>query len=105
MPALAKKEKITTHPGSDLRQLEIQHNAVVNDLVAASLGLSGDMVLAWSSAISASAQALGRGSTDTNIGSGAFRFAITGQAATEAKAAVAAGTAIGAQTVTADTWA
>lgn len=105
MPQLVKKEHITTHPSSDLRQLEIQHNNIVTDLMAAGFGLSVDAVLAWSSAISASAKPLGRGSTDTAIGSGAFRFIITGQAATEAKAAVAAGTAIGAQTVPADTWA
>lgn len=105
MPAVAKRERPTTHPGSDLRQLIIQYNALVNDLNAIAVGLTTDQVLSWSSAITASAQALGRGSTDTNIGSGALQFRITGQAATEAKAAVAAGTAIGAQTVPADTWA
>lgn len=46
---------------------------------------------------------LARGSTDTNIASGLFNFAVNGITAN--KAAVAAGTAIGAQTVTADKWA
>lgn len=105
MPGTQKNEKITTHPGSDLRQAEIQSNNEINDYQMACFAGLTDMVWGWSSAISASGQALGRGSTDTNIGSGAFRFIITGQAASEAKAAVTAGTAIGAQTVPASTWA
>lgn len=46
---------------------------------------------------------LARGSTDTQIASGAFNFVVAG--VYYAKAAVPAGTAIGAQTVTADKWA
>lgn len=98
-----KLERLTTHPGSDLRQLEIQHNNVVNDAQAASWAGSLDTVWAWQTAAANSGQALGRGSTDTNIASGAFKFAING--VPEAKAAVTAGTAIGAQTVPASLWA
>lgn len=103
MPATPKFENITSAPGSDLRQLEIQHNNAIADLMALAFGGSVDAVWAWQTPVTASLQALGRGSTDTQIGSGAFKFAVNG--IPEAKAAVAAGTAIGAQTVPADTWA
>lgn len=105
MPAIAKNENITSPNGSDLRQLEIQHNLAVSDLAALAFGLSTDTVLAWSSTAANSGQALGRGSTDTGVATGAFRFIITGQAASEAKAAVTTATAITVQTVPADTWA
>lgn len=105
MPALKKLERITTAAGSDQRQGQIQFNAAVNDLAALAFGLSTDAVLSWSSAAANSGQALGRGSTDTAVATGALRFLITGQAATEAKAAVTTGTAVTAQTVPADTWA
>lgn len=36
----SKSEKLTTHPGSDLRQLEIQHNSLMNN-VAAAMGILG----------------------------------------------------------------
>lgn len=104
MPGTLKLERLTTPPGSDLRQLEIQYNNGVNDYQMACLAGTTDMVWGYSSAIAASGQALGRGGTDTNIGSGALRFIITGQAATEAKAAVAAGTALPAGTIPASTW-
>ncbi len=109
MPALAKLEKLTTDPGSDLRQLEIQYNSAINDLQGAAFGLSTSRILAWSSTTANNTtqlgQTLGRGSTDTAVASGAFRFLITGQAASEAKAAVTTGTAVTAQTVPASTWA
>jgi hypothetical protein len=85
--------------------LEIQHNAAVSDLAALAFGLSTDTILAWTSTAANSGQTLGRGSTDTGVASGAFRFIIGGQAATEAKAAVTTATALTAQTVPADTWA
>lgn len=50
-----------------------------------------------------SAPGLVIGTTDKNIGTVAFGFHVNG--VSEAKAAVAAGTALGAQTVTADKWA
>lgn len=107
MPGLQKNENITAPPGTDLRQTEIQHNAVVNDLAALAFGGSIDVVWAWQTAIAAGAsnggQGLGRGSTDTQIGNGAFKFSVNG--VPEAKTATAAGTAIGAQTVPADKWA
>lgn len=103
MPGIVKIEKITAPAGSDLRQLEIQHNNAVSDDQQAAFACSGDYVWSWQTAVTASGQALGRGSTDTNIGSGQLTLAINGIPVT--KAAVAAGTAIGAQTVTADMWA
>src|SRR4051812_20454798 len=102
MPVPAKRERVSTPNGSDLRQMHIQHNQAVADLAAFALGLSTDNVMSWSSANANSLQALGRGSTDPNIGSGALNFSTAGLVT--AKAAVAAGTAIGAQTVPADTW-
>lgn len=105
MPARAKAMILSTANGSDQRQTQIQNNASINDLAALAFGGSIDTVLAWSTSAANSGQALGRGSTDTAVATGAFRFVITGQAATEAKAAVTTGTAVTAQTVPADTWA
>jgi hypothetical protein len=105
MPGLPKLEKLTTMPGSDLRQLEIQHNNAVADDQGAAFAGSVSTVWAWSTVTANSLQPLGRGSTDTAIASGALRFMITGQAASEAKAAVTTGTNPTAQTVPADKWA
>lgn len=103
MPGTIKREHITTHPGSDLRQLVIQHNASINDLVALALGGSIDVVWSWSTPTAVSLQALGRGSTDTLVASGALNFSTAGLVT--AKAAVTTGLAPTAQTVPADTWA
>lgn len=103
MPALAKNENITSAAGSDLRQTEIQHNAVVNDLAALAFAGAIDVVIAWSTPVAASLQGLGRGSTDTAVASGAFNFSTAGLVT--AKAAVTTGLAPTAQTVPADTWA
>lgn len=103
MPALAKNENITSAAGSDLRQTEIQHNAVVNDLAALAFGGSLDTVWAWQTPVAASLQGLGRGSTDTAVANGAFKFSVNG--VPEAKAAVTTGTALTAQTVPLNTWA
>ncbi len=109
MPARPKLEAITTKPGSDMRQGQIQFNQAVADDAGAALGFSSSRVLAWSSTTANNTtqalQTMGRGSTDTSVATGACRFIITGQAATEAKAAVTTGTAPTAQTVPADTWA
>lgn len=111
MPSRTKVEKITTKAGSDQRQAQIQLNQTITDNQTDALGLSTSRVLAWSSVTANNTSptvglgTLGRGSTDTAIASGAFRFIITGQAASEAKAAVTTGTAIGAQTVPASKWA
>jgi len=102
MPAV-KFDKLTTRPGSDLRQLQIQHNALVRDAQTDALAQSTDVLWSWQSAAANSIQAIGRGSTDTNVATGKFIAAFAG--IPEAKAAVAAGTAIGAQTVPADQWA
>jgi hypothetical protein len=103
MPGLPKLEHITSHPGSDARQLAIQYNKLVSDLQGSAWEFSA--IWAWSTVTANSLQTLGRGSTDTAVATGAFRFLITGQAASEAKAAVTTGTALTAQTVPADTWA
>lgn len=105
MPGLPKLERLTSHPGSDVRQLTIQYNNLINDTQGDDFGLSSSLVFAWSTVAANSLQPIGRGSTDTAVATGALRFLITGQAASEAKAAVTTGTAIGAQTVPADKWA
>lgn len=105
MPGITKLEKLTTAPGSDLRQGQIQFNNAVADAQTDAFGLSTSVVLAYSTVTANQLQPLGRGSTDTAVASGACRFIITGQAASEAKAAVTTGTAVTAQTVPADTWA
>lgn len=103
MPALPKNENITAPNASDLRQTEIQHNAVVNDLATYASAGANDVVIAWSTPTAVSLQALGRGSTDTLVCSGAFNFSTAGLVT--AKAAVTTGLAPTAQTVPADTWA
>lgn len=109
MPARPKLEAITTKAGSDQRQGQIQFNQAVSDTQGAAMGLSSSRVLAWGSTAAnnttSALQTMGRGSTDTGVATGAFRFIITGQAASEAKAAVTTATALTAQTVPADTWA
>lgn len=103
MPGLPKLEKFTTHPGSDLRQLEIQYNNGVIDDQSNAFAGSLDVVWSWQTAVASSLQALGRGSTDTAVGSGQLTLAINGIPVT--KAAVTTGTALTAQTVPADQWA
>lgn len=103
MPGPLKKEKLTTGAGSDLRQMEIQLNHLVRDLMRTQRALSTDMVWSWQSATANSTQALGRGSTDTAVATGAFMAGFKGLV--ESKAAVTTGTALSAATVPADTWA
>lgn len=102
MPGTVELEKLTTAPGSDLRQLEIQHNNAIQDIQNLMFGGSLDLVLGWNTLASNSLQALGRGSTDTDIASGALTGSIKG--VPFAKAAVTTGTAISAQTIPADKW-
>lgn len=103
MPGTIKLERLTTVPGSDLRQLEIQYNNAVKDVQMVAMAGSTDAVWSWQSAVTASLQALGRGSTDTAVASGKFTFGVGG--IPESKAAVTTGLAPTAQTVPADTWA
>lgn len=98
-----KLEIITTMPGSDQRQMEIQHNNVVTDAQSVAMAFSGDHVFSYQTAAANSGQGLGRGSTDTAIASGGLTFSTGGLQ--EKKAAVTTGTAIGAQTVPASLWA
>jgi hypothetical protein len=102
MPAV-KEEKLTTHAGSDLRQLEIQHNQAVRDAQIDALASSTDVVWSWQLAAANSIQAFGRGSTDTAVATG--RFVAAFQGVPEIKAAVTTGLALTAQTVPADLWA
>lgn len=102
MPAQAKVQIITTAPGSDVRQLEIQYNVGVTDRQMVSFACSADHIWSWQTATANSAQALGRGSTDTAVASGAFTFATGGFP--EKKAAITTGTALNADTITADLW-
>ena len=104
MPARPKLENITTKAGSDQRQGQIQFNKNVLDMMGAAYALSRSTVIAYAGVTANSLVPLGRGSTDTSIASGAFRFIITGQAASEAKAAVTVGTAPGTGTVAASLW-
>lgn len=103
MPGLPKAEHITSPNGSDLRRTQIEHNNAVNDLAALAFGGAIDVVMAWSTPTAVSLQALGRGSTDTLVCSGALNFSTAGLVT--AKAAVTTGLAPTAQTVPADTWA
>ncbi len=103
MPGTAKLEKLTTAPGSDLRQLEIQYDNTVKDVANNSYASYGDAVWSWQTAAANSGQALGRGSTDTSVATGKFTAAFGG--VPESVAAVTTGTAPTAQTVPADTWA
>lgn len=103
MPGLPKAEGITSANASDLRRLTIEHNNAVADLAALAFGGSLDTVWAWQTPVAASLQGLGRGSTDTAVANGAFKFSVNG--VPEAKAAVTTGTAVTAQTVPADKWA
>src|SRR5450759_3040219 len=95
MPGLFKREHITTHPGSDLRQLQIQFNAAVADLAALSLASMTDSVVGWGGiGPNSLAAPMGMGSTTTNIATA--RVQIINQGVMEVKAVVDAGTALGA---------
>ncbi len=104
MPQTPKLSKLTTHPGSDLRQLEIQVNNLINDVQAINQALTTDAFYGWYGVGPNSLTTpMGIGSTDTQIGTAACIFAIAGVPVIKAR--VDAGTAIGAQTVPADKWA
>lgn len=103
MPALPKLEHVTTAPGSDLRQLEIQYNASLVDEQSGAFAGSIDAVWSWQTAAANSGQAIGRGSTDTAVATGKLTAAFGG--IPESKAAVTTGLAPTAQTVPADQWA
>lgn len=96
MPGLARKSRDNTgHVGGALRHLLQEHQKIVADLETLRQALSGDIVTIGTS--------LSRGSTDTNLANTAFTFTIGGVPVT--KAAVAAGTALGALgTIPQDKW-
>ena len=92
MPGAIKSEMLTSAPGSDLRQLEIQYNNSLTDDQLSAFGLTLDAVWSWQAGgCTNGAKAMGRGSTDTSVATAALTFAIGGVPA--AKAAVTAGTA------------
>lgn len=103
MPGSLKLEKLTTTPGSDLRQLEIQFNHVVRDVMRVMRACSTDVVWSWQTGVASNGQAMGRGSTDTAVATGKLTAAFAG--IPETKAAITTGTAPTAQTVPADMWA
>jgi hypothetical protein len=105
MPALPKSEKPTTDPGSDLRQLVIQYNALVNDVQAIQQGLLTDSVVGWVGVGPNSLAApFGIGSSDTALATA--KVLLLNQGVVEVKAVVDAGTSFGALgTVSANTWA
>lgn len=99
-----KLERLTTHPGSDLRQLEIQYNELAKTVAAMQLGQTGDAVLRWYGVGPNSAAApMAIGSTDTRVGTAACLMTILGVPVV--KAVSDAGTAFGALgTIPAATW-
>lgn len=104
MPAAPKLCKITTAPGSDLRQLEIQ----VNNLTAAmaqmmNASVSDAFYGYYGVGANSTAAPMARGSTDTQVGTAAITFAIAGVPVI--KAASAGGTTFGALgTIPTATW-
>lgn len=104
MPGATKTERITSAPGSDLRQLTIQYNNLAADMAALQQAFVTDNVLGWFGVgANGGTTPLARGSTDTNLANAAVTFTIGGVPAS--KAAVTAGTALGALgTIPASTW-
>lgn len=104
MPGTKKLERITTVPGSDLRQLEIQYNNLVKTVAAMQTGLTGDAILRWYGVGPNTAAApMAIGSTDTRVGTAACTMSILGVPVV--KAVDNAGTAFGALgTIPAATW-
>jgi hypothetical protein len=93
MPGTLKLERNTTHPGSDLRQLEIQHNNSVGDLQQISFSYS-DYLLYWAGVGPNSLTApMGVGSTTSRVGLASSWINIAGALTVVAKSD--AGTAFG----------
>lgn len=94
------------HISAALRDLAINYNRAVGDLESLRMADSMDVLMAWTGVAQAAGATSGLsiGSTDTNVATGSFTYSIAGVRAT--KAAVTAGTAIGALgTTAADQWA
>lgn len=104
MPGTKKLEKLTTKPGSDLRQLTIQWNNLVATVAAMQTGLTGDAILRWyGPGPNAGTAPMALGSTDTRVGTAAVTMSILGVPVV--KAVDNAGTAFGALgTIPASTW-
>lgn len=104
MPDTLKKEKITTAPGSDLRQLEIQYNNLVKTVDAMQKAQSGASVLTfYGVGPNSGTSPMKIGSTDTRVGTAAVLFTILGVPVV--KAVSDAGTAFGGLgTIPASTW-
>lgn len=85
----------TDHPDSLVRALHRQYNILIDEIDRIRRGVTGTGLL--------TAVDLEMGSTDRQIASDEFNFQINGRDYN--RAAVAAGTAIGAQTVPSDQWA
>lgn len=104
MPGTLKLEKLTTAPGSDLRQLEIQYNNLALDVARLQAGIVGDQILSWYGVgPNSGTSPMKIGSTDTRVGTAATVFTILGVPVV--KAVSDAGTAFGALgTIPAATW-
>jgi hypothetical protein len=104
MPGTLKLQKISTSPGSDLRQLEIQVNNLIQDVDAMQKAQSGASVLAWYGVgPNSGTSPMKIGSTDTQVGTAAVLFTILGVPVV--KAVSDAGTTFGALgTIPAATW-
>lgn len=79
MPGTLKLEKLTTAPGSDLRQLEIQYNNLAADFAAFQAGNVGDVILSWYGVgPNSGTSPMKIGSTDTRVGTAACLMSILG---------------------------
>ena len=104
MPGTLKLEKLTTAPGSDLRQLEIQYTNAARDIDGVNAALRGEAVLAYYGVgPNSGTSPMKIGSTDTQVGTAACVFTILGVPVV--KAVSNAGTTFGALgTIPASTW-
>lgn len=104
MPGTLKLEKLTTAPGSDLRQLEIQYNNLAKDFAAFQAGNVGDVILSWYGVgPNSGTSPMKIGSTDTRVGTAACLMSILGVPVV--KAVSDAGTAFGSLgTIPTATW-
>jgi len=104
MPDTLQLKKITTANGSDLRQLEIQHNELVKTVQAMQSGMTGNQILTWYGVgPNSGTSPMKIGSTDTRVGTAAVLMSILGVPVV--KAVDDAGTTFGALgTIPASTW-
>lgn len=94
MPDTLKRERLSTAPGSDLRQVEIQLNNLIKDVQAMQSAMTEHQILAWYGVgPNSGTSPMKIGSTDTRVGTAACVFTILGVPVV--KAVSDAGTAFG----------